>query len=127
MKHNAGKTAGFFVVQFISMSILCLCFLLIRTETIEDDDDEADERQDERYVDCRMAGDGLLVDNQALQWWHQRAADNCHHQEGSTQMCILRINILQADTIEGGEQQRHEETDADERVESQLTHNENSS
>ena len=105
--------------------MLSLRFLLIRTEAVEGDDDEADERQDERYVDGRMIGDGVLVDNHSLQRWHQSSANNRHHQEGSTQMRVLRIDILQSDTVNGGEHQRHEETDANERIQSQLTYDEN--
>jgi hypothetical protein len=92
-------------------------------ELLADDDKKAQQRQNERRIDGRKAKDALLVDNQALQRRHERTAHDGHHQEGRTQRGILVVNILKRDTIDSGEHERHEETNAHQAIEAYHANN----
>ena len=65
-----------------------------------------------------MSGNGVLVDNHTLQRRHQGTANDGHYQKGCAQVGVLGVNFLKGDAIDGGEHQRHEETDAYEAVKS---------
>ena len=95
--------------------MLLLC--LVAAIAIKDDEKEAEQGQDEAAVDSRMTHDGATVDNHTLQRRHQCSTHDSHHEEGCTKVGVLGGDVLQRDTVDGGEHQAHEEADAHEAVE----------
>ena len=89
----------------------------VGTIAVGDDEEEADEGQDKRDVDGWMAQNGLLVDNHALQWWHERTAHNRHHEEGGTKGGVLVTYVLKGYSVYRWEHKAHEEAYTYEAVE----------
>ena len=95
--------------------------------TVNHDDEEADEGQHVGDIHGGMAEDGLLVDDHALKWRHERSADNRHDEEGGTERSVLTINVFEGDAVNCREHQRHEETDADEAIQTEHSDDGNGS
>ena len=68
-----------------------------------------------------MTEDHLLVDEQSLQRRHERTAHDGHHQEGSAEVRILRVDILERDAIDAGEHDTHKQTDHHQRIQAPHT------
>ena len=62
---------------------------LSRPDSIEADNDEADERKDERGVHRRQEADRTLVDDPSLERRKHRAAQDCHNKTGGTELGIV--------------------------------------
>ena len=71
-----------------------------------------------------MAHDRTQVYDGALQRRHQRAAHNGHHQERGSQGGVAAVHLLQRNTVDGGEHQRHKETHSYQAVEARLANDE---
>ena len=85
--------------------------------SVHDDEQEADQGEDEGHVDGGHAEDDLLVDEVALERWHECAADDGHDEEGCAEVGVLRVHVLEGDAVDAGEHDGHEEADGDEGVE----------
>ena len=68
-----------------------------------------------------MTHNHLLVNHPSLQRRHQRTTHDRHHQEGGAEVGILRVHILQRNTIDAGEHDTHKKTDGHQRIQAPHT------
>lgn len=85
-------------------------------QAVEEDDDEAYQRQDKRDVHCRKAADGATVDDARLQWRKHRPAEDGHDEAGGAKLGVI-AESFERDAIDGGEHQRHTRRDSHQTVE----------
>ena len=69
-----------------------------------------------------MPQHSAAVDNCALKRGHQGSTHNSHHQEGGSQGGIAQRDFFQCRSVDGGEHEAHEETDAHQTEESGLAY-----
>ena len=69
----------------------------------------------------------FLVDDHSLKWWHDGSSHDGHDQECGAERRVAAVHILQCDAVDGGEHERHEETDAHEAIEARHAHDEDGS
>ena len=93
--------------------------LLIGTIAVDGDADEADEGEDEGEVDGRPAEDDLLVNEMSLEGGHQGSTHDGHDEEGGSEGGVLSLYVLEGNTVDAGEHDRHEEADTHQRVQAQ--------
>ena len=74
-----------------------------------------------------MAENAHLVYDHSLQWRHDGSADDCHDEECCSEAGVLVVYMLEGYPIDGGEHQRHEDTDAYKAVEACHAHDADSS